>query len=264
MLTDELWLRLEPLIPVPTRRYRFPGRRRTDNRAALEGILFVVRTGIPWNDLPTTAFGASGATCWRRLKEWHEAGVWQRLHEGLLAELRAAGLLDLAHAVVDSSHLRALKRGDHTGPSPVDRGRLGSKHHLITDATGTPLAVILTGGNCYDVTQLIPLIEAVPPIRGLVGRPLRRPRHVYGDRGYDHDKYRRLLRQHGITPHIARRGVAHGSGLGKKRWVVERTIAWLHAFKRLRIRTERRADVHQAMLSLASAIICLRKLVTSF
>jgi transposase len=77
VVTDELWLRLEPLIPVPERRYRFPGRRRTDNRAALEGILFVVSTGMRWNDLPTAMFGASGATCWRRLKEWHQAGVWQ-------------------------------------------------------------------------------------------------------------------------------------------------------------------------------------------
>jgi transposase len=105
VLTDQLWKRLEPLIPTPARRFRFPGRRRVDNRAALEGILFVVRTGIRWNDLPTSAFGVSGATCWRRLKEWHEAGVWQRLHETLLAELRSAGLLDLAHTVVDSSHL---------------------------------------------------------------------------------------------------------------------------------------------------------------
>ncbi len=117
VVTDELWARLEPLIPVPERRYRFPGRRRVDNRAALEGILFVISTGMRWNDLPTTMFGASGATCWRRLKEWYEAGVWQQLHEVLLAELRAAGLLDLAYAVVDSSHLRALKGG--TSPVPA-------------------------------------------------------------------------------------------------------------------------------------------------
>ena len=117
VVTDELWSRLEPLVPVPQRRYRFPGRRRVDNRAALEGILFVISTGMRWNDLPTAMFGASGATCWRRLKEWQEAGVWQQLHEAVLAELRAAGLLDLAHAVVDSSHLRALKGG--TSPVPA-------------------------------------------------------------------------------------------------------------------------------------------------
>ena len=122
MLTDELWKRLEPLLPARPRRFRYPGRLRTSDRAALEGILFVARTGINWNDLPTALFGASGATCWRRLKEWHEAGVWQRLHEAILAELRAAGRLDLSQAIVDSSHLRALKGG----PAPVPARSTGA------------------------------------------------------------------------------------------------------------------------------------------
>jgi transposase len=100
-------------------------------------------------------------------------------------------------------------------------------------------------------------------VRGRRGRPLRRPRKIYADRGYDHDKHRHLIRQRGITPVIARRGTEHGSGLGKLRWVVERTFAWLHAFKRLRIRHERRADVHQALLKLACSVICLRHLKTS-
>jgi transposase len=122
--------------------------------------------------------------------------------------------------------------------------------------------VILTGGHRNDVTQLLPLLDAIPPIRGLRGRPRRRPGKVYADRGYHHDTYRRLLRARGITPVIARRGTAHGSGLGRLRWVVERTFAWLHAFRRLRTRYQRRADTHQAMLSLACSIICLRKLRT--
>lgn len=115
VLTDELWARLEPLIPVRPRRFRHPGRKRANDRAALEGILYAVRTGIGWNRLPAALFGASGATCWRRLTKWHEAGVWQRLHEPLLAELRAAGLLDLSEALVDSTHLRALKGGTRRG-----------------------------------------------------------------------------------------------------------------------------------------------------
>lgn len=110
-IIDGLWERLAPLIPVRTRRFRYPGRRARGDRAALAGIVFVLRTGIAWQQLPTAAFGVSGSTCWRRLAAWHEAGAWQRLHETLLAELRAAGELDLAHAVVDSSHLRALKGG---------------------------------------------------------------------------------------------------------------------------------------------------------
>jgi transposase len=152
------------------------------------------------------------------------------------------------------------QRGDHVGPSPVDRARPGSKHHLIVDRHGTPLAVTLTGGNRHDVTQLLPLLDAIPSIRGLRGRPRRKPRRLYADRRYDFNKYRRLLWKRGIKPLIARRGVAHGSGLGKVRWVVERTFAWLHQFKRLRTRYERRADLHQCLLDLACSLICLRRL----
>ncbi|EFG64366.1 IS4 family transposase [Streptomyces sp. SPB074] len=159
---------------------------------------------------------------------------------------------------------QGVERGAHTGPSPVDRARPGSKHHLIADRHGTPLAVTLTGGNRHDVTRLTPLLEAIPRVRGLVGRPRHRPGRLFADRGYDYDKYRRLPRARGIKPMIARRGVPHGSGLGKTRWVVERTFAWLHQFKRLRIRYEIRADLHLGLLQLACSIICLRRLRTSF
>ena len=115
ILTDELWARLEPLIPVHPRRFKHPGRRRADDRAALEGILWVLRTGVGWNRVPTGLFGVSGATCWRRLDEWRQTGVWQALHEQLLGELRAAGKLDLSAAIVDSSHVRALKAGTRSG-----------------------------------------------------------------------------------------------------------------------------------------------------
>ncbi len=145
------------------------------------------------------------------------------------------------------------KGGPETGPSPVDRGRPGSKHHLLVDATGIPLAFSLTGGNRNDVTQLIPLIDGVPSVRGVIGRPRRRPERVTADRGYDHDKHRRLLWERGIKPEIARRQTEHGSGLGRYRWVVERSFAWLHQFKRLRIRYERRADLQQGLLELVSA-----------
>jgi transposase len=111
--------------------------------------------------------------------------------------------------------------------------------------------VTLTGGNRNDITQLIPLLDAAPPIRGRRGRPRHKPREVYADRGYDHDTYRRILRARGITPRIARRGEAHGSGLGRIRWVVERGFAWLHAVKRWRTRYERRADIHLGLLQLA-------------
>ena len=152
------------------------------------------------------------------------------------------------------------KRGSATGPSPVDRGRLGSKHHLIVDQTGIPLAFALTGGNRHDITQLIPLIDRIPAVRGIIGRPRRRPGQLIGDRGYDSQSHRRQLRQRGITPKIARRETAHGSGLGRYRWVVERTFAWLHQFRRLLVRYDRRADIHEGFLAIGCCLICWRRL----
>jgi len=152
------------------------------------------------------------------------------------------------------------KGGAATGPSPVDRARNGSKHHLLVDATGIPLAWTLTGGNRNDITQLIPLLERVPPVRGKVGRPRRRPERLSADRGYDFDSHRRQLRRRGIRPEIARRKTEHGSGLGRYRWVVERTFAWLHQFKRLLVRYDRRAEIHEAFLALGCCVVCYRRL----
>ncbi|MBB2912987.1 transposase [Streptosporangium becharense] len=106
----------------------------------------------------------------------------------------------------------------------------------------------------------MPLLQAVPPVRGKRGRPRRRPEVVPGDRGYDHDKHRRQVRALGIRPLIARRGTEHGSGLGTQRRVVEQAFALLHHFRRLRIRREVRADIHEAFLKLGCALICWRRL----
>ncbi len=135
---------------------------------------------------------------------------------------------------------------------------MGSKHHLITDSGGVPLAISLTGGHRNDVTQLLPLVDSVGPVRGKIGRPRQRAERLLADRGYDFDKYRRLLWARGVKPVIARRGDEHGSGLGSQRWVVERTFAWLHNFRRLRTRYERRAELHEAFMQLGCAVICQR------
>jgi transposase len=110
LVDDDLWARIEPLIPKQPARSG-PGRRPVDDRKVLCGILFVLYTGIRWEWLPGELGFGCGMTCWRRLRDWNNAGVWQRLHEVLLAELRATGKLDLTRAVVDSSHIRALKGG---------------------------------------------------------------------------------------------------------------------------------------------------------
>ncbi len=264
IVSDEGWRLVGPLLPRKERRFRYPGRKRLPDREALQGILFVRHTGIAWRHLPLELGFGSGATCYRRVNDWQRAGVWHRLHELLLARLRAAGEIEWSRAVADSSHVQARYGGSETGPSPVDRARNGSKHDLLVDATGIPLAWKVTGGNRHDVTQLIPLIDAVRPVRGMVGRPRHRPDGVTADRDNDHDKYRRQLRQRGIEPEIARRQTDHGSGLGRYRWVVERTFAWLHQFKRLLVRYGQRAEIHEAFVALGRCLVCFRRLRRSF
>lgn len=154
--------------------------------------------------------------------------------------------------------------GEKTGPNPTDRRKRGSKHHILTDAAGTPLAATLTAANRHDVTQLIPLVDAVSPVKGKRGRPRQRPKLLYADRAYHSYAHRMALWARGIGPAIAHRGAPHGSGLGKYRWVVERTLSWLHQFRRLRVRYDRRADIHQSFLNLACSIICCRKLKQAY
>ena len=116
----------------------------------------------------------------------------------------------------------------------------------------------------HDSRQLQPLVLAIPALRGKTGRPRQRPEIVQGDRAYGSRAHHRWLRTLSITGRLARTGWPHGSGLGKTRWVVERTLSWLHQFRRLRIRYERRGDIHQAFLTLGCAIICHRALKNSF
>jgi transposase len=123
LVSDELWGLFEPLIPKVERRYRYPGRKRIDDRKVLAGILFVLKTGIPWEQLPQELGCGSGMTCWRRLREWQEAGVWQRLHEVLLAKLQEADRIDWSRAVVDSAHVPAVLGA----PKPVPARSTGAK-----------------------------------------------------------------------------------------------------------------------------------------
>jgi transposase len=261
-----LWDRIQPLLPVRPRRFRHSGRKPLDDRQVLNGILFVLVTGIGWEHLPRELGYGSGMTCWRRLRDWNAAGVWDRLHQILLGELREADQLDWSRALVGAGGLQPCashRGGDKTGPSPVDRGRLGSKHHLITDANGLPLACVLTAANINDITQLLRLVDAIPPVRGRPGRPRRQPDAVVGDRGYDSDLHRRALWHRGIRPELARRGGFLAPRLGQDRWRVERSLSWLHQFRRLRIRWEFRADMHEAFLKLACCLICWRRLESS-
>nr|WP_260256043.1 IS5 family transposase [Streptomyces sp. 840.1] len=257
IVDDELWALVEPLLPAWPE--RSPGPRPVSERLCLQGILFVLYNGVAWQLLPLELGFGSGQTCWRRLDRWQKAGVFGALHRVLLAELNAAGELDWSRACVDGP-TSARKRGADTGPSPVDRRKTGSKHHLICDGRGTPLKVITTAANVNDVIQTLALVDGIPSVAGRPGRPRRRPEALLGDKGYDSNPNRDELRRRRILPVISRKGAPNIKGIGKLRYVVEQTFALLHHFKRLAVRWERRTELHDALVSLACSLICYRRL----
>ncbi|WP_405958964.1 IS5 family transposase [Streptomyces sp. NBC_00868] len=257
IVDDDLWALIEPLLPPwPT---RSPGPRPVADRLCLQGILYVLHNDIAWQLLPPELGFGSGQTCWRRLERWQQAGVFDQLHRILLAELNASGRLDWSRACVDGSH-PGEKGGTDTSPSPVDRPKTGSKHHLICDGRGTPLKVVTTAANVNDVTQTLALVDGIPPVAGRPGRPRRRPDALLGDKGYDSNPNREELRKRRILPVISRRGAPNIKGMGKLRYVVEQTFALPQQFKRLAVRWERRTELHDAFVSLACSLICWRPL----
>ncbi|MFD9327849.1 IS5 family transposase [Streptomyces sp. NPDC060065] len=256
-MDDDLWALIEPLLPPWPE--RSPGPKPVADRLCLQGILYVLHQDVAW--LPLELGFGSGQTCWRRLDRWQQAGVFDRLHRILLAALNAAGELDRTRACVDGFHVRAKKRGRReTGPSPVDRRKTGSKHHLICDGKGTPLHVITTAASVNDITQTLALVDGIPPVAGRPGRPRRRPEFILGDKAYDSRVVRRELRTRRIMPVISPKGAPNIKGLGKLRYVVEQAFALLHQFERLAIRWERRLELHEAFVSLACSLICRRRL----
>jgi transposase len=259
LVTDALWERLQPLLPPPRpRRFRFPGRKPLDYRKILTGILFVLKTGIAWDDLPAELGCGCGKTCRQSLRTWHRAGVWRKLHAVLLGELNGAEAIDWERALIDAAFAEAPEGGEETGPNPTDRGRSGSKHHVMTDAQGVPLSATVTAANVNEVTQVFSVLTAMPPVGGKPGPKREKPEQLQGDRGYDSEPVRQWLRRLGINPILAARGTEHGSGLGVYRWFVERTISWLHSFGRLRRRLDRLTEIQEAFLELACDLICLR------
>src|SRR5262249_52274278 len=154
--------------------------------------------------------------------------------------------------------------GEKTGKNPTDRGKQGTKRHVVVDRQGIPLAIVLTAANVNETTMLEPTLDAIDPIKRPRGRPRKRPEKLHADKGYDSKKNRAALRRRGIVPRIARKGIESKEKLGRYRWVVERTHSWLNRFRKLKIRYERRSDIHLAFPHLGCALICWNFLVNTF
>lgn len=164
-----------------------------------------------------------------------------------------------------SSTARACepKRGITDRPNPVDRGKSGSKIHVLSDRNGLPLALGVSGANLHDSQAFEPLIQGIPKIRSRRGPRRRKPGKIHADKAYDLPDCHRALRERRIGDRIARRGIESSARLGRHRWVIERTIAWLGGYRRLTLRYERHGHLFAAFLALAAAITCYKKLAAS-
>lgn len=256
VLTEELWNTIAPLLPQHSPSPK-GGRPRLPDRLCLQGILFVLREGLHWQSLPTELGWGSGSTCWRRFVAWTAAGVWEAAHVALVTALDKRGLLNLERAIVDSAALRAVRGGDHTGPNPTDRAKNGCKRHLITDAVGLPLVVQIGPANRRDEQWLPGLLWWLWIMLGY-GR--RRPLALQGDRGYGFPWSIALVLAWGIRSLLAERGSRHGSGLGRRRFVVERTHSWFEHYRRLVRCYEASGTQYQGFYQLAACAICANRL----
>ncbi|MFD8992565.1 IS5 family transposase [Streptomyces goshikiensis] len=153
-----------------------------------------------------------------------------------------------------------LQKGATDGTESDRRGKMGSKIHLITDRNGLPLSLGISGANMHDSQGLEPLVRGIPPIRSRRGPRRRRPGKLHADKGYDYDHLRRWLRKRGIRHRIARKGLESSQGLGRHRWVVERTVSWLAGCRRLHRRYERKPEHFLAFVGIAATLICHRRL----
>lgn len=261
LLSDEVWQQIRSEFP---RQRRSPkgGRPQVPHRQALTGIIFVLKTGLPWNMLPLELRCGSGVTCWRRFQAWTQSGLWERIRLRILGLLERQGSLDVTRAVIDSASVRAVAGGAHTGPNPTDRAKKGCKRHVITDANGLPLVVQIGPANERDDRRAFPLLDRFPVLSGPRGRRRVRPEILQGDAGYGFPDLEQEVRRRRIRPLLAPRGrkAVHGSGHGRTRYVVERTLAWFGNYRRLKLCYERTGAHFQSFHDLAAMLICSKRL----
>nr|WP_157886967.1 IS5 family transposase [Hymenobacter sp. PAMC 26628] len=248
-----MWSAVEPLLPDapsgPGRR----GRPRACDRQMFFARYYVLGTGMQWKALPR-CLGAA-ATVHDRFQEWTLAGVFKQRWTSGLVQLQAEGRLDWDGQCLDACQTKAPLGGEAVGPHPTDRGKGGVKRHVLAEAQGLPIGVAVTGANAHEVTQVHAVPDAIPvlppPAEGDFAPG------CCADKGYAAEAIRRLLAQWGYRVHLLGRGEeadkCRPPGYRARRWVVERTRARFHRFRRLLIRWEKKVANYEAFLHLACA-----------
>ncbi len=211
-----------------------------------------LREGTPWRSLTAAPDQASGSTLRRSLARWAATGLLAKVHALLAAMLR--GHPDL---ILDTGSVRAKLGGDLTGPNPTDRAKQGTKYHIATDGDGVPVACTATAANVNDTLVFERLFLAAFAV-------MARIRTVFADKGYDAEHHRDLCRAFRAEPGIHKRGQPHGSGLGQRRWPVERSNAWVLENRRLALRYDRLGFIIQSLLQAACIFLVAGRLASQF
>ena len=234
------------------RREPGPGHPPTETVRVLATLRQFLREGTPWRSLRATKDKASGSTLRRWLEGWAHTGVLAQVHAVLVSMLR--GHPDL---ILDSCSVRAKRGGDLTGPNPTDRAKRGTKYNVAVDGDGVPVACVATAANVNDTLVFERLFLAAFAV-------MARIRTVFADKGYDAEHHRELCRSFGVTPQIHTRGQPPGSGLGQRRWPVERSNAWVLENKRLALRYDRLGFIIQSLLQSACIFLVAKRLARQF
>jgi putative transposase len=259
-VSDDLWERIEMLLdehdpPKPA------GRRRVNARDIINGIIYRFRTGCQWNQIPEK-FG-DDSTVHRTFQRWVQINLFEMIWILLTAECDELALVDWEWQAADGWLGKARSGGDEIGPNPTDRAKNGTKKSVLTDASGGPLSVVIAPANVNDHKLLDATIEAIV-IEGPKPTP-KKKQNMCLDKGYDNKPSREVVKKHGYQEHIRRIGEEKLDRKGKKkhparRYVVERTLAWLSKCRGLLVRYERKSENYLAQLQFACALLWYRRL----
>jgi transposase len=258
-LSDKFWNKIKHLIPQVENKKR-PGRPRMDDRKALDAIFYVLRTGCQWNAIDRE-LGAS-STVHDRFKFWVKRGFFKALWKQELLDYDARIGVKWEFQIIDGCQVMAPLAGECTGASYKHRGKTGTNRSLLTDEKGIPIGLVIERANLNDFKLTLDTLKSI-----IIDRPAPtklQEQHFFADKGYDYAEVDLTVAQWGYTAHISRRGVDVNimeipPKYRAKRWVVERSHAWLNKFRRLLIRWEKKSDHYLAMLHFACAMICFRK-----
>ena len=262
-IPDDLWSLIAPLLG-PEKQPGTPGRPATPYRLAFDAVVYVLRTGCQWEALPRQEF-APPSTINGIYNKWVKAGVFEHAWKVLLQYYDKKVGIKWKWQAMDCAITKAPLGGDLTGPSPVDRGKSGTKRSLLTDQRGAPLSIVVTGANTHDKRVALETLDSI-----IVERPeklIYRIHHLCLDKGYDFADIIAGVLARDYILHLKKVGEEEKAIDGEKkhparRWVVERTHSWMNRFRRLLVRWEKKVENYKAMLHLASVMILYRLAVS--